>query len=554
MSKLDRIRTWLKDSGQTGPTNPSKTEANCAWYRMRANFSLLNLHLRTETCVHCARRFYENLVPSYTIYDVECPDHSFRKFTEDGLYLISFSRNHQDLVVYRPTWLSFSCKEENCDAHDLPPKAKRFETLSSAHMQYLVTNSVITWFQHLLSSSCKDFFLYLESNQYGIFATSTTPIHDASATGGGIQGVPYIEKITFHLLRLEDGSVLDEKVFHNDFVNLTHNMGVFLYDDLLAIVSLRNQMIHILQIRDSGNLVVVRAIGAFCQEDDELFLNSNAQASGKWLGGENYDSSLKFLKRSHLKGACVTIYVLFELCEKIKQRVQCLKKNFYFHFQDYVDLIIWKVQFLDRHHLLIKFGSVDGGMSRNADQHRAFFAVYNMETTEIVAFYQNSAEELYLLFEKFCDHFHATSRHSLSMNFISSHSNNIHSLEQLRCFKNKASSSSQFVKKMLGLLPFSCQSQSPSPYFDQTLFRFDEKLISATDRHRQSTDHPIKFIMRRQPCSLKFKIKPGPEAGNMDGRTKKISSFLFHPFLPFALSIQQTLFLQPSVVNIHFRR
>lgn len=46
----------------------------------------------------------------------------------------------------------------------------------------------------------------------------------------------------------------------------------------------------------------------------------------------------------------------------------------------------------------------------------------------------------------------------------------------------------------------------------------------------------------------------GPEAGNMDGRTKKISSFLFHPFLPFALSIQQTLFLQPSVVNIHFRR
>lgn len=57
-------------------------------------------------------------------------------------------------------------------------------------------------------------------------------------------------------------------------------MGVFLYDDLLAIVSLRFQTIHILQIRDSGNLVDVRAIGKFCREDDELFLNSNAQASG----------------------------------------------------------------------------------------------------------------------------------------------------------------------------------------------------------------------------------------------------------------------------------
>lgn len=68
-------------------------------------------------------------------------------------------------------------------------------------------------------------------------------------------------------------------MFHNDFVNLTHNMGVFLYDDLLAIVSLRFQTIHVLQIRESGNLVDVRAIGLFCREDDELFLNSNAQAS-----------------------------------------------------------------------------------------------------------------------------------------------------------------------------------------------------------------------------------------------------------------------------------
>ncbi|WRX15530.1 De-etiolated protein 1 [Theobroma cacao] len=80
------------------------------------------------------------------------------------------------------------------------------------------------------------------------------------------------------------------------------------------------------------------------------------------------------------------------------------------------------------------------------------------------------------------------------------------------------------------------------------------QLISATDRHRQVTDHPIRFISRRQPNNLKFKIKPGPEFGNADGRSKKISYFLFHPFLPLALSIQQTLFLPPSVVNIHFRR
>ncbi|KAK0607886.1 hypothetical protein LWI29_022011 [Acer saccharum] len=513
------------------------------------------------TSVHCARRFYENFVPSFTIYDVECPDLSFRKFTDDGQYLISFSRNHQDLIVYRPTWFSFSCKEEDCSGHDLPVKAKRFESFFT--QLYCITlascNELI----------CKDFFLSMENNQFGLFATSTPQIHDAPANEGAIQEVPFIEKITFHLVSLEDGVILDEKVFHNDFINLTNNMGVFLYDDLLAIVSLRYQTIHILQIRESGNLVDVRAIGSFCHEDDELFLNSNSQcitisdrsrlhqSSGNQV--ENgLQQNLPNQGNSFLSGIKQRLLSFIfrgiwnEETDQIV-RIQCLKKKFYFHFQDYVNLIIWKVQFLDRHHLLIKFGSVDGGVSRNADQHPAFFAVYNMETTEVVAYYQNSADELYFLFEQFCDHFHATSRNSMYMNFISSHSNNIYALEQLRSIKNKAGSFSQFVKKILASLPFSCQSQSPSPYFDQSLFRYDEKLISATDRHRQSTDHPIKFISRRQPRTL-FKIKPGPEAGSMDGRTKRISSFLFHPFLPLALSIQQTWFLQPAVVNIHFRR
>ncbi|KAJ7955534.1 Light-mediated development protein DET1 [Quillaja saponaria] len=420
------------------------------------------------TSVHSARRFYENLVPSCTIYDVECPDNSFH---QNGYH--------------------FHAKTKIVIKHDLPSTAKSFESFFTQLycLPLASCNELI----------CKDFFLYVESSQFGLFATSTAQTHDVPAAGGAVQGVPSIEKITFHLVRLEDGIVLDEKVFCNDFVNLVHNnMGVFLYDDLLAIVSLRYQTIHILQIRDSGNLVDVRAVGAFCREDDELFLNSNSQLPGNQVESTLLQSQ-PILENSFLSGIKQRLlsFIFREIWNEETDetlRVQCLKKRFYFRFQDYVDLIIWKVQFLDRHHLLIKFGSVDGGVSRNADHHTAFFAVYNMETTEIVSFHQNSADELYLLFEQFSDHFYATSRNALYMNFISSHSNNIHALEQLLCIKDKANSSSQFVKKMLGSLPFTCQSQSPSPYFDQSLFRFDDKLISATDRPRQSTDHPIKFI------------------------------------------------------------
>lgn len=513
------------------------------------------------TSVHRARLFYENMVPSHTIYDVECPDYSFRKFTEDGRYLISFSRNNQDLIVYRPRWLSFCCKEENC-MHDLPQKAKKFESFFTE----LYTVSLASGNEQI----CKDCFLYLESNQFGVFVTSTALLHDAPSSGEAVPGIPSIDKITFHLLRLEDGDVLDKKVFHNDFISFNHNVGVFLYDDLLAIVSLRFQTIHILQIRDSGNLVDVRAIGTFCREDDELFLNSNAQympvSDQSQLHSENHVETCAhqnqlYQNSSFLSGIKQRLLsfifrAIWNEESDDAQRVQSLKKKFYFHFQDYVDLIILKVQFLDRHHLLMKFGSVDGvlSVSRNADQQPAFFAVYNMETTEIVAFYQNSAEELYLFFEMFCDHFHPHSKNSPHMNFISSHSNNIHAFEQLRGIKKKPNF--QFLKKMLGSLPFSCQSQNPSPYFDQSLFRYDEKLISATDRPRPSTDHPIKFTTRREQYAHKFKIKSGPEAGSTDGRAKKISSFLFHPFLPLTLSIQQTPISQPSQpsINIHFRK
>ena len=78
---------------------------------------------------------------------------------------------------------------------------------------------------------------------------------------------------------MEDGVVLDERVFWSDYVNLAHSMGVFLYDDFLSIVSLRFQRIHFLQIRDSGNLVDVRIIREFCREYVELFLYFSVLAS-----------------------------------------------------------------------------------------------------------------------------------------------------------------------------------------------------------------------------------------------------------------------------------
>ncbi|KAI4963291.1 hypothetical protein ZWY2020_015103 [Hordeum vulgare] len=338
------------------------------------------------------------------------------KFTDDGKYLVAFSRNHQDLIVYRPIWLTFSCHEE-CDSHDLPANAERFDSF----FKQLYSISLASSNEYI----CKDFFLYMECHQYGLFATSTAQSNDSSVT-----------EVQFMVL--EDGAILGES-FLLDFINLAHSIGAYLYEDLVCIVSLRYQTIHVLQIRDSGSLVEVRRIGAFCREDDELFLYSHGQA-------EQGSSFLPGIKQQLLS------FIFHKTWNEEPDqalRVQHLKKKFYFHFQDYVDLIIWKV-------------------TRSTDQNLAFFA------------------ELYSLFEHYYDHFHANPQNSLHEKFISSHS--------------------IFVKKMMASLPYTCQSQSPSPYFDLSIFRYDEKVCTScidmyvtphtyTLTHAHTTKHTHTYII-----------------------------------------------------------
>ncbi|KAL2607655.1 hypothetical protein R1flu_026228 [Riccia fluitans] len=927
---------------------------------------------RPNTHINKARELYENIVPSHTVYDVECPDHLIRKFTNDGQYLICFSRNHQELIVYRHRWFSYSGKGEESDQiTDLPAKYKKFESyfVQLYSVSLASGNDVI----------CKDFFLATDNSLYGLFATTSTPDPSPPAAEGAVPGVPSIEKIVIYLVRLSDGHIADERIYHDDFIHLSHNMGVFLYDDLLAVLSIRYQSIRILQIRDTGRFVDVRTIGTHCREDDELILNSQAQeeeiflqnqaalrkarglparaevsaskrlesqgnawplewnlklkqqaskvahpirnrgtrsantqrtqsgmaplastseagggrpdstsngiyegiqgtdldlqyahyfrglftnmeensvqtrdfssgiasasdvqttinpniqdrrvnpthhavyengyhssgvetgdgftrpeqvyrnaiagipvdastsgsgghhlASGLFHYGRTYSaangdsgdrltsrgsSSVRYpsttgtssescgksddgsrwegsvsggslsygtggggsgsvsvqsadniqmdfvlTSRSRInlsngqharptedaylpsashhrenghrsagngwsaaglpmtndhrrtQGTAVLTSVTegtlrsndrflpsrfaneratvggerespsigspsepsvsrrdtaphrdvvravqaiappaprlvpqavsngvaqrnatesepaptqegsSQLLGGMKQRLLSfmfkaswdlnlspiekakMLKRFYYHFQHYEDLVMWKVQFLDRYHLLIKFGSIEGvHRSTDMSHQNAFLAVYNLETTEMLGFYQNTSEELLSYFENFCDHFRVVPRFPLHMNFISSYSNNIHLREQLRkqrvaSSSSKSGSYAQVVRRTLGWLPFSSQCHSPSVYFDQSLFHYDEKLISAVERHKPCMEHPIKFISRRKPNSLKFKINPGSEEGSHDGRSKRVASFVFHPIFPFAISIQQS-YMQPG--------
>ena len=55
---------------------------------------------KPNTHHHVARRFYDAVVPNYTLIDVEKPPCFLRKFSPDGRFFIAFSSDQASLEIY----------------------------------------------------------------------------------------------------------------------------------------------------------------------------------------------------------------------------------------------------------------------------------------------------------------------------------------------------------------------------------------------------------------------------------------------------------------------
>ncbi|KAF9950649.1 acid phosphatase det1 [Mortierella alpina] len=210
-------------------------------------------------------------------------------------------------------------------------------------------------------------------------------------------------------------------------------------------------------------------------------------------------------------------------------------RHFHLTFQQFANLIMWRMQFLDESTLLIKFGKLDCVVGRQADStyQTAFFVFYDIHSTEILAVYDNASEEFLRLYEAWADQFSATAFSTAGRDkrhYSSTCSNNIYAKDHLKKTQYgmrhaRNGGSAQAVKRSLCVLPYSPQSLSDSPYLDLALFSYDEKVISASERQRQCQDFPIKFYLRGSG-ELRFKIhlfKSGSVSGS-NGSNSSLSS------------------------------
>ena len=112
------------------------------------------------------------------------------------------------------------------------------------------------------------------------------------------------------------------------------------------------------------------------------------------------------------------------------------------------------------------------------------------------------------------------------------------------------------------------QSRSMSPYFDRSLFQYDERNVSAMCVPKPRAEFGVKFtpVEPEMPNSIdgmeietllsvgkRFTLRAASlDVSILQSRSKRQCAYVFHPSDPFAMSITQS-FMQPSQMCFHTR-
>ncbi|KAJ3120598.1 acid phosphatase det1 [Nowakowskiella sp. JEL0407] len=552
-----------------------------------------------------ARKAHTLVYPTKTLYNVQnCPQGTIRKFTPDGQYLICFTKQHHAVQLFR--------YHGPAPIHpETPGLQLNFSSFFTPMYEVTITSGY--------AQLSKDFCLFSVNKKFMILASacsSTDQMNESRRYPNSLRCITHVDDVTFWVIEIATGIICDQRTFKNDYIYLTNHAGVHLYKDLFGITSVQNQSIYILKIEETGKLVDVRTIGWYVHEDDEQYLERHADAEAKfirqqslsgihippksnrmdWTPGYspttgaqypnrtvgNDDDSMQVVPTTDPRVRRVGTRAYephpaeIEMdpipLSGLKQKIMTflyrkayltgdplVLQNFYTTYGHFLSLTMWRMQFLDEHHIIVKFGHLDNVIGRNPEPSAAqasFFVIYSLFHNQVIGVYENSSEELLQAFQKW-DLFRGVPFND-PVNFVSSPCNNEFARDAIQrqmygVRKARNGGGAAAVKRVLSTLPFNPQSYVDSPYFDHALFSYDEKVINSCDRQRPSIDFPIKFH-GREHGDLKFKIDPNISLPNRDNnsRSKRYVSYVFHPNDPFVITVQMISGVAPAI-NIHFR-
>jgi de-etiolated-1 len=526
---------------------------------------------RTSTSAfHSNRRLYQNVVPNFTCVNIEKPACFLRKFTPDGRFLMAFSADQTSIELYEyqgpaaAESLLRQCSDNALGQND--------EAVLSPHISNTVFDTMfrlkhsisVTQNGEQLNRECS---LFSDDSRFVIIGSaaflseeSSHHYFDVFRNNESVFSPPHVilEDYTLYLIDLVNGRLCDKRIFKTDKIFLSHNQGLYLHQNILAVLSVQHQQIHLFQIErdpvlDEDRFVDGKTIGRFCYEDDEFVLSNAHHRERRHKAVRPFrETAINCLKHRLLT------FMYWSAAVDMHDPETRLQK-FHQNFDQFRALRMWKMQLLDESHLLIKYVHEDVITKKLSDLNSppSFFVVYNFTTTEIIAVYENTSAEFLDLFEKSCDYFRSTCHQSLAQ-LTCSPSNNIFAREiqqryKLSMINARKGGHTEAVRRLLAQLPISAQSYTCSPYLDLSLFSYDEKWISGMERPKAGSDHPIRFYVRDSGF-IRFKIQTGvplTQSASASTTDRKLVAFTFHPHDPVAISVQRTN--DDYVVNLHVR-
>lgn len=351
------------------------------------------IYLKPGTHFHISRSFYQNILPNFTVINIEKPPCFLRKFTPNGRHFIAFSSDQTSLEVYQymgPSAASDLLREVPAEREFIGNQGNEASDLRSRIFNkfFRLKHTIpVTPVGEQLNRECS---LFVGDGRYVIVGSASyvpeepqPNFFDIFRNNESVSPHPRspLEDCSLHIVDIISGRLCDTRTMKCDKIFLSHNQGLYLYEDTLAVLSVQHQSIHIFRITNEGYFVDVRTIGRFCFDDDEWVVN---QVRGLWPSGQA-DRPFREATINGLKHKLL-VFLYKEAARKSNEEGNPLHvRKFFQNFDHFRALRLWKMQLLDEEHLLLKYASEDVVTLRAPEPNTqpAFFVVFNMETAQV---------------------------------------------------------------------------------------------------------------------------------------------------------------------------
>lgn len=226
---------------------------------------------------------YLTVYPNCSIINVEKPPCYLRKFTPDGTKFIAFSQDQTSVEVYDYLGCSKAADllknfRGNCIGQNNGGDVVRKRIFEKLFIRRFVIDVSLEGQQ--LNRECSlitDNGLYTIVGSAAVISEPQPSFYDVYTNNEAVSPNPIfpLENYTIYLISINSGCVCHSIEFKNDKIFLSHNQGLYLHKDTLAVLSVQHQTIYLYKIVQQC-FYLIKKIGRFCSESDHAMFYTPA--------------------------------------------------------------------------------------------------------------------------------------------------------------------------------------------------------------------------------------------------------------------------------------